>query len=61
MYTMQDVLHCLSPGVDMQFETEEGVTDHVKPVEDLVAHITADAHVSSPCGSIKRHIGCLIL
>ena len=36
-------------------------THHVQAIEDLVAHITADAHVSSPCGCIERHIGCFVL
>ncbi len=36
-------------------------THHVQAIEDLVAHITADAHVCSPCGCIQRHVGCFVL
>lgn len=36
-------------------------TYHVYAVQDLVADIAADAHVSSPCGCIEGHIGGVIL
>ena len=51
--TQHAKVYCIAAGVNE--------TDHVEPIEDLVAHIAADAHVSSPCASIQQHIGCFVL